>query len=104
LRIDAKRLRYGAESLASVFKARRAKRYVLRLVGLQDTLGREHDAVTALTLLPELEPPAPFAAFARGWFGAIARGDPRSLEEQVARLARARRPWRRKARKDPTPA
>jgi inorganic triphosphatase YgiF len=104
LRIDAKRLRYGVESLASVFKGRRTKRYVLRLVGLQDTLGREHDAVTALALLPELEPPAPFAAFARGWFGAIARGDPRSLEELVARFERARRPWRSKAPRDPTAA
>ncbi len=104
LRVDAKRLRYGVESLASVFKARRTKRYVARLVGLQDALGREHDAATALALLPELEPPAPFAAFARGWFGAIARGDPRSLEELVARLERAGRPWRRKVSKDSDPA
>jgi len=77
---------------------------VARLVGLQDALGREHDAATALALLPELEPPAPFAAFARGWFGAIARGDPRSLEELVARLERAGRPWRRKVSKDSDPA
>ena len=101
VRIDAKRLRYGVESLASLFKARRMKRYVRRLVDLQDALGRAHDAVTALALLPKLEPPAPFAAFARGWFGALARGDPRGLEAQVARLARARRPWRRMRSKDP---
>jgi inorganic triphosphatase YgiF len=94
VRIDAKRLRYGIEGLASLFKAGRTKRYVERLVALQDALGRSNDGATALSLLPQLDLPAALESFARGWFGAIARGDPGALEALVAGLERAKRPWK----------
>jgi CHAD domain-containing protein len=96
VRIDAKRLRYGIEGLASLFKAGRTKRYVERLVALQDALGRSNDGATALSLLPRLDLPAPLESFARGWFGAIARGDPEGFAALVARLQQGRRPWKAK--------
>ncbi len=99
VRIDAKRLRYGVEGLASIFKTRRVKRYVRSLSNLQDALGQANDAATAHRLLAELEPPAPFAAFARGWFAARRQGDPLLLRTLVARLSEGKRFWSRKPAK-----
>ncbi len=99
VRIDAKRLRYGVEGLASVFKARRVKRYVRGLTALQDALGRANDAATAQRLVAELDPSAPFAAFAQGWFAAREQGDVGLLQELVARLAQSKPFWRKKPAK-----
>ena len=54
LRIAIKRLRYVAESCASVFGARRAARYVRRLAALQKVLGVENDVAVAGRVLGEL--------------------------------------------------
>lgn len=96
VRIDAKRLRYGVEGLASIFKARRVKRYAQALAALQDALGRANDAATARRLAAELEPPERFAAFAGGWFAARLEGDPALIESLARRISSARRFWRRK--------
>jgi len=99
VRIDAKRLRYGVEGFAAVFKARRVKRYVRGLTALQDALGRANDAATAQRLLAELDPSAPFAAFAQGWFAAREQDDTDLLQGFVARLSECKRFWRKKPAK-----
>ena len=96
VRIDAKRLRYSVEGLASTFKARRVKRYAQALAALQDALGRANDAASARRLVAELEPPERFAAFADGWFAARLEGDPALVESLARRIAGARRFWRKK--------
>jgi CHAD domain-containing protein len=58
LRISAKKLRYAAEFLEALFAARRVKRYVAALKGIQDHLGTLNDAVIARALLEQLAPPA----------------------------------------------
>jgi CHAD domain-containing protein len=93
LRIEAKRLRYGTDALASLFEAKRVARYLDALSRLQDALGRSNDAATAMRLLQALDPPEPFAGYARGVFAVRARSDPALLRGLVARL-RAARPWR----------
>jgi triphosphatase len=94
LRIDVKRLRYGVDALSSLFPAKRVARYIDILVALQDTLGASNDAATALRLLPELEPPESFAAFARGWFAARASGDRGAFEALLESLSATQRFWR----------
>ncbi len=92
LRIDAKRLRYGVEGLASLFESRRTARYRDTLAALQDALGEANDAAAAGRLVPELRAPAPFLAFAQGWYAARALGEPTRLEGLVRQLERRRLP------------
>lgn len=96
VRILAKRLRYGTDALASLFKSKKVAQYHDTLAALQDVLGRANDAATAARLIAELAPPEPFAAFARGWCAAHAEPDPAALEALFGRLARTRRFWRGK--------
>lgn len=93
LRIEAKRLRYGAEALAPLYEPESVAAYRSALVALQDELGRAQDAVTGQALLARLAPPEPFAASARARISAQARGDPARLEALVSALARAERFW-----------
>jgi inorganic triphosphatase YgiF len=88
LRIDAKRLRYGIEGLASLFESHRTTRYRDTLAALQDALGEANDAVAAGRLVAELRAPAPFVAFAQGWYAARAQGEPARLERLVRQLER----------------
>jgi CHAD domain-containing protein len=97
IRIDAKRLRYGVDGFASLFRARRVDDYLGTLEALQNVLGRANDAATATRLLKELAPPHGFAAFARGWLAARVEGDLAPVDALVRRLAEARRFWRRKS-------
>ena len=101
VRIDAKRLRYAVDGLASVFESRRVKRYRRALAGLQDQLGTANDAVSAARLVAALDPPAAFAAFARDWYAARARLHPRRIERLVDRLARRGPPVPREAKRSP---
>jgi CHAD domain-containing protein len=96
VRIDAKRLRYGVEGLASLFKARRVKRYLRGLTALQDALGRLNDAAAARRLLAGLDLPQAFAAFARGWCAARLHGDPVLLQSIAERLQGSKRFWRKR--------
>src|SRR5207248_4355608 len=84
VRIDAKRLRYVVDGLASVFDPRKVHPYVGGLVDLQDELGRANDAATALRLIETLQPPARFAATAHQRLSGRMRGD----ANRLAKLAR----------------
>ncbi len=94
LRILTKRLRYGTDALASLFKSRRVAHYVDTLARLQGVLGHANDAVTAARLSKELAAPEAFAAFARGWCAAHGEPDPAVLATLFAELASTRRFWR----------
>ncbi|HEY2628507.1 MAG TPA: CHAD domain-containing protein [Usitatibacter sp.] len=93
VRVDAKRLRYGLDALASLFRARPLASFAASVESMQEALGDCNDAATALALLEELHAPEPFAAYARGWFAARERGEPSTLEPIVAEIARHRRSW-----------
>jgi CHAD domain-containing protein len=93
VRVDAKRLRYGLDALASLFRPRPLATFSASVESMQDALGDCNDAATALRLLGELQAPETFAAFARGWFAARERGDASTLEPIVAEVARHRRSW-----------
>jgi inorganic triphosphatase YgiF len=97
-RILAKRLRYGTDAFASLFKSKKVAQYHQALVTLQDVLGGANDAATAARLLTELATPESFAAFGRGWCAAHAEVDPARLEALFGELARCRRFWRGKPR------
>ena len=97
VRIDTKRLRYGVDSLAALFKPRPLATFAASLEAMQESLGDSNDAATALRLLAELAAPETFAAFARGWFASRERGDAAVLEPIVAQVARHRRTWLRLA-------
>lgn len=98
VRIDVKRLRYGVEALASLFRLSDVDPYREALAGLQDALGEANDAANAMRLLAGLHPPEPVAAFARDWLGARARGDPACLAKQVDRLENAGHFWKTQER------
>lgn len=97
LRIAAKRLRYGVEGFAPLFRAKRVAAYVETLSDIQDDLGQANDAATAARLLDELALPGAFREYARGWLAAFTRASVAGLESHVARLGDARRFWRKVA-------
>jgi CHAD domain-containing protein len=93
VRIQAKRLRYAVEGLASILDTHAARRLAARLADLQDALGRANDAATGKRLVRALDPPRAFAAFAGAWLGERMRGDMQQLEQVARRVAAARVPW-----------
>jgi len=78
LRLDAKRLRYAAETFAPLFGERKVRRFLRALAGLQDALGHLNDMAVAAGLLAELASDNPNRAFAigvvEGWIAAKADG------------------------------
>jgi triphosphatase len=94
VRIDAKRLRYGAEPLSSLFPERDARDYLDALAGLQDLLGAANDATTAMALLPRLAPSRPFEQYALRELARDARPRPAALAARMRRLRAAPRFWR----------
>ena len=97
LRLDAKRLRYALDGMASLFRAKRVAAHLAALGEIQDDLGRANDAAVAERLLSELSPPAGFAQFARGWFAAEAHASAASLGRHAPRLASVRKLKARRA-------
>ncbi len=100
VRVDAKRLRYGLDALASLFRHRAAGTTSPR----RSRGCRRRWAISQRRDTPALEPaacssnaPAPFADFARGWFGARAQAETALLEPLVAELTRRRSHWLVKA-------
>jgi inorganic triphosphatase YgiF len=97
LRIEAKKLRYAAEALASLFGEKPAARYLRHLKGLQETLGDLNDLVTAEPLMAKLSL-SPDAAFAAGELvGLKAAEKPRLLAhagKALDRLEAAEPFWR----------
>jgi CHAD domain-containing protein len=83
-RIDAKRVRYGAEALASVF-GKRATGFASAAEELQEVLGEHQDAVVAMAWLADrgIEAEDPAVAFTAG----------RLAELESAARDRARKRW-----------
>jgi CHAD domain-containing protein len=67
MRVAAKKLRYASEFLASLYPARRKKRYMQALAPLQDALGTLNDRAVADNLLRELANARPGLASAAGY-------------------------------------
>ena len=93
LRIAAKRLRYGVEGFAPLFRGRRVDAYLETLSDIQDDLGLANDAATAGRLLAKLDLPEAFREYARGWLAAFTGACTTGLDRHVARLKDARRFW-----------
>jgi CHAD domain-containing protein len=70
LRRRAKRLRYGLEFCATLFEARRVRRYLKVLRGLQDALGAVTDATMAMRALAAAPRRDAATLFALGWLTA----------------------------------
>lgn len=88
VRIRAKKLRYTAEFLRSLFRRKAAKAYLGALADLQDRLGSINDAITARALLDDLERVRPAAdvddraharALIAGWASARIAEDLRAV-------------------------
>ena len=88
VRIRAKKLRYTAEFLRSLFRRKAAKAYLGALAELQDRLGSINDAITARALLDDLERVRPAAdaedrararALIAGWASARIAEDLRAV-------------------------
>ncbi|HEX2815658.1 MAG TPA: CHAD domain-containing protein, partial [Phenylobacterium sp.] len=96
LRIAAKKLRYAAEALTSLYGEKRAAPYLERLKDLQEALGALNDLAAAEPLIAMLTL-SPEAAFAAGELvGLKAAGKPRLLtraEKALDRLEAARPFW-----------
>lgn len=79
VRIATKKTRYATEFFQSLHAARRVKRYLRRLVALQDVLGWLNDAAVAERLLHDIETNRPelagSASFIRGYLCAATRQD-----------------------------
>ena len=54
LRLLAKKMRYGAQTFASLYRGKRAEKYLLHLGAIQDHLGSLNDAVVGRHLLVDL--------------------------------------------------
>jgi CHAD domain-containing protein len=62
VRIAAKKLRYAAEFLSSLYPKKRTQRYIQALAHLQELLGVMNDAATTRRLLQDIETAAHEAA------------------------------------------
>jgi triphosphatase len=69
IRLQAKRLRYAAELFAPLFPTGATRRFLRRLAGLQDALGRLNDQATVVPLLDQLA-----TAGGRGYAGGLVHG------------------------------
>ncbi|HEY2751377.1 CHAD domain-containing protein [Phenylobacterium sp.] len=98
VRIEAKKLRYAAEGLASLYPQKRVSRFVRRLEALQDELGELNDIATADGLFVGL-PLTPEAAFAAGELAGLKRAAKPALVAHAAkalkRLGKAKPFWAR---------
>lgn len=88
LRLEAKRLRYAAEGLSSLFRHKRMRRFTEALSEIQEDLGRANDAAVGQRLLAELPLPNAFAQFARGWLAARGQCATDGLERPGKQFAR----------------
>lgn len=98
VRILAKRLRYALDLFACALPARATAEYVEALSALQDRLGALNDAAVAVETLPELTSASALLEAIRAALHA-AHGGAEELvqaERQLAALAQAAPPWRRK--------
>ena len=77
VRILAKRLRYGVDTLRPLLPARRARRWHQLAARLQADLGAQRDALQAALLVQQLPGHAQIAEFLRGHLAGVQRGGKR---------------------------
>ncbi len=85
LRIEAKKLRYATDALASLYPARPVRRFLTRLKALQEELGALNDIATAEPLVAGLTLSQP-AAFAAGELAGLRAA---GKAQRLARAAKA---------------
>ncbi|HEY8615234.1 CHAD domain-containing protein [Phenylobacterium sp.] len=96
-RIEAKKLRYAAETFASLFNDKSVSKFIGRLKDLQEELGALNDAATAAPLLAELVLSPEAAAAADALVGLQSKEKPGRIDRAVrafAKLEEAPRFWR----------
>lgn len=95
LRRRIKRLRYAAEGLASLWRAKAVAATLDDLQRAQTPLGEYHDTVMALAHCRTLAAHDPHAWFAVGWLSARRQALEPPCAKALARLARMRGFWRK---------
>jgi CHAD domain-containing protein len=99
LRIQAKRLRYVAEFVRSLFPSRPTKKYLTALKAIQDVLGHLNDAAVARNLLPALTSSDPTggaraSGLVAGWTAAEVNAARRRFAEAWQDFADTKRFWK----------
>jgi CHAD domain-containing protein len=99
LRIRAKRLRYAAEFVRSLFRAGRIKPYLSALKEIQEVLGALNDAVAARNLLPQLTERDPTggaraSGLVAGWTAAEVNSARRRFAETWRDFTDTKRFWK----------
>lgn len=90
LRLQAKKMRYSAEFFQGLFRKRPAKRFIRRLIAVQDDLGALNDAVTGRRLTDELALAGAAETSARSYHdkaaGLVLGWQSARIEQQIAEL------------------
>jgi len=84
MRIGAKKLRYAAEGLASLYSEKKVERFVRRVEDLQDRLGALNDIASAEPLIASLNL-CPEAAYAAGELEGLKLADKKKLIADAAK-------------------
>lgn len=104
LRIALKKIRYAAESFASIYANKAVHRYVKHVETLQDGLGQLNDIASSERLLRNLVQRRPSQALiradalVRGWCAHVALECEPALKKGLKRLKKAEPFWRRPAK------
>lgn len=104
LRIAVKKMRYAADSFASIYSNKAVRRYLRRLETLQDGLGLLNDIASSEKLLRTLVRRRPSqalirgSALVRGWCAHMALAGEPDLQKGLKRLKKAEPFWRRPAK------
>lgn len=93
VRKRAKQLRYSLDFAASLFPARRVRRFQQRLADLQEVLGLYTDVLTGEDLMRRGDPAHAATAFARGWLAGRREAALAACRQPLRRLAKAEPPW-----------
>jgi triphosphatase len=93
LRRRVKRLRYVVEFVATLYRDRRVRRYLARLVPLQEKLGAYNDLCVASALFRGATETDPRAWFAVGWLDATRTGLVTCITPELEALRRLRPFW-----------
>jgi len=103
LRIALKKIRYAADSFASIYASKAVHRYIKRVATLQDGLGLLNDIASSEKLLRNLVLRRPSQALirgdalVRGWCAHVALECEPALQKGLKRLKKAEPFWRRPA-------
>ena len=86
VRVDVKRLHYAGDFFSSLFRRKRAARYLKVIGQIQDVLGETNDDQIAMQLLESLAPPERLVDFARRWLAARLQKKLANVHHQFAEL------------------